>query len=150
MPTYTIHKNWLVIGWYPQAVQAFVQRSKGELLSWKPSEQAKASFDKLPQEFVSISYSDPRPVTKLLMSLAPLIAGAVNSFNPSLSIEVGSLPATQEVTKYLFPNIAVASDDGKTLRQDSLDSLALPFVDKGLDVYSLFTAGFFLFGRVAF
>ncbi|MHB1422470.1 MAG: hypothetical protein ACYC3I_04600 [Gemmataceae bacterium] len=132
VPTYAIHKNWLVIGIYPQAVQAFVQRSKGELPSWKPSVQVRESLDKLPQEFVSIGYSDPRPMTKLLMSLAPLIAGAVSSFNPSLTIEVGSLPATQEVTKHLFPNLAVISDDGKTLRQDSLDSLALPFVNTGL------------------
>src|SRR5262249_16254842 len=25
VPTYAIHKDWLVVGWYPQAVQAFVQ-----------------------------------------------------------------------------------------------------------------------------
>ena len=37
VPTYTIQKDWLVVGFYPQAVQAFIQRSKGELAVWKPS-----------------------------------------------------------------------------------------------------------------
>jgi hypothetical protein len=150
VPTYTIHKDWLVISWYPQAVQAFVQRSKGELASWKPSERVKESLDRLPQQFGSISYSDPRPTLTFVMSVAPLIAGAVNSFNPSLSIDVGSLPATQEVAKHLFPNIAVTSDDGKTLRQESLDSLAFPFVETGLDAYSLIIAGFAVFGGLGF
>ncbi|HTU88477.1 MAG TPA: hypothetical protein VMF69_00120 [Gemmataceae bacterium] len=149
VPTYTIHKDWLVLGWYPQSVQAFVQRSKGELASWKPSEQTKSLMSKLPSEFVSITYSDPRPSVKQLMSIAPIIAGAVGSFNPSLNFEVGSLPATQEVTKHLFPNLAVTSDDGKTLRQDSLDSLALPLDLAGLDAYSLFFI-VSVFGRFAF
>jgi hypothetical protein len=138
VPSYAIHKDWLVIGWYPQAVQAFVQRSKGGLAVWKPSPLVKESLDKLPKEFVSITYTDPRPSLKQLMSIAPLIAGTVSSLNPTLNFEVGSLPATQEVTKHLFPNISITSDDGKILRQDSLDSLALPFDITGLDTYSLF------------
>lgn len=149
VPSYAIHKDWLVIGWYPQAVQAFVQRSKGGLAVWKPSPSAKESLDKLPKEFVSISYSDPRPTMKQLLSIAPLIAGAVSSFNPQLNFEVGSVPSAQEVTKHLFPNLSVTSDDGKILRQDSLDSLALPLNISGLDTYSLFLL-FGVFGRLAF
>jgi hypothetical protein len=149
VPSYAIHKDWLVLGWYPQAVQAFVQRSKGGLAVWKPSPTVKESLDKLPKEFVSISYTDPRPSLKQLMSIAPLIAGAVSSFNPQLNFEVGSVPATQEVTKHLFPNISVTSDDGKILRQESLDSLALPLDITGLDTYSLFVL-FAVFGRFAF
>jgi hypothetical protein len=129
-------------------VQAFVQRSKGGLAVWKPSPLVKESLDKLPKEFISISYTDPRPSLKQLMSIAPLIAGAVSSFNPALNFEVGSLPATPEVTKHLFPNLSVTSDDGKTLRQHSLDSLSLPFDITGLDTYSLFLL-FTVFGRIA-
>lgn len=150
VPAYTIHKDWLVVGWYPQSVQAFVQRSKGELAAWKPSERVKNSLSKLPSQFVSISYSDPRPMLKQLMAIAPFIAGIVNSFNPSLNFDASSLPAAQEVTKHLFPNIAVTSDDGKTLRQDSLDSLALPTDISGLDTYSLFVVFGFIIPRIAF
>ncbi|MGH7225909.1 MAG: hypothetical protein ACRELF_22040, partial [Gemmataceae bacterium] len=60
VPSYAILKNWLVIGWYPQAVQAFVQRSKGGLAAWKPSPLVKETLDKLPKKFISISYTDPR------------------------------------------------------------------------------------------
>jgi hypothetical protein len=130
-------------------VQAFIQRGKGEAAVWKPSPLVQESLKRLPQEFISISYSDPRPSLRQLMSIAPLIAGAVSSFNPQLNFEVGSLPSTQEVTKHLFPNLSVTSDDGKTLRQDSLDSLALPFDVTGLDTYSLFFL-FAAFGRFAF
>jgi hypothetical protein len=130
-------------------VQAFIQRGKGEAAVWKPSPLVQESLKRLPQEFISISYSDPRPSLRQLMSIAPLIAGAVSSFNPQLNFEVGSLPSTQEVTKHLFPNLSVTSDDGKTLRQDSLDSLALPFDVTGLDTYSLFFL-FAAFGRFVF
>jgi hypothetical protein len=147
VPTYAIHKDWLVIGFYPQAVQAFVQRSKGEMAVWKPSPIVRESLDKLPREFIAISYSDPRPSLRQLMSIAPLIAGTVSSINPQLNFEVGSLPSTQEVTKHLFPNVSVTSDDGKTLRQDSRDSLALPLDITGLDTYSLFFL-FAAFGRI--
>jgi hypothetical protein len=138
VPSYAVHKDWLVVAFYPQAVQAFVQRSKGQLAVWKPSPVVQESLSQLPKEFISISYSDPRPSLKQLMSIAPLIAGTVSSLNPQLGFEVGSLPSTQEVTKHLFPNVSVTSDDGKTLRQDSRDSLALPFDITGLDTYSLF------------
>ncbi len=150
VPTYTIHKDWMVLSWYPQPVQAFVQRSKGELTTWKPSDQTKSLLSKLPSEFVSISYSDPRPLVKQLMSFAPIIAGVVSSFNPSLNFEVGSLPATQEVTKYLFPNITVTTDDGKTIRQQSLDSVSLPLDVGGLDVYTLFIGLGLVIPRIAF
>ncbi len=149
VPTYTIHKDWLILSLYPQPVQAFIQRSKGQLAAWKPSEQTKNSLSKLPSEFVSITYSDPRPAVKQLMAIAPIIAGLVGSFNPSLNFDVGSLPATQEVTRHLFPNISVTSDDGKTLRQDSLDSLALPSDIAGLDTYSLLIALGFILPRIA-
>jgi hypothetical protein len=146
VPSYAVHKDWLVVAFYPQAVQAFVQRSKGQLAVWKPSPVVQESLSQLPKEFISISYSDPRPSLKQLMSIAPLIAGTVSSLNPQLGFEVGSLPSTQEVTKHLFPNVSVTSDDGKTLRQDSRDSLALPFDITGLDTYSLFI----LFGAFRF
>jgi hypothetical protein len=149
VPTYAIHKDWLIIAWYPQAVQAFVQRSKGQLAAWKPSPVVQDSLDKLPKEFLSISYGDPRPTVKQLMSIAPIVAGTIRSLNPQLNFEVSSVPATQEVTRHLFPNVSVTTDDGKTLRQESRDSLSLPLDLAGLDAYSLFFL-FALFGRFAF
>ncbi|HEY7328996.1 MAG TPA: hypothetical protein VH592_15240 [Gemmataceae bacterium] len=149
VPTYAIHKDWLVLSWYPQSVQAFVLRSKGELTVWKPTEQTRESLSKLPQEFTSITFNDPRPSLSFLMSVAPLIAGAISSFSPGLNFEVGSLPPTQEVTKHLYPNIAITSDDGKLLRQESLDSLALP-LDSVLDAYAIGSLFGVVFAKIAF
>src|SRR5262249_6661421 len=80
VPSYTVHNGWLAVGFFPQAVKGFVQRSAGELPSWKPSERVRQSLKDLPPQFLSISYSDPRPSIRQLLSLAPLIGGAVRSF----------------------------------------------------------------------
>ena len=71
------------------------------------------------------------------MSFAPLIGGAVRSFNPELTFEVGSIPNAQEVTRLLFPNVSATTDDGKTLRVQSRTSLSLPFEAGGIETYLL-------------
>src|SRR5262249_34260651 len=110
-PTYTIHKGWLAVALYPQPVQGFVARSQGELKSWKPSPKVEESLKALPKEFVSISYSDPRPGLKLLLSVAPLIASAIDSASQDLNFDVASLPSAQAFTEHLFPNVSVTTDD---------------------------------------
>jgi len=119
-------------------VEGFIARARGELPAWKPSPQVAESLRKLPAKFVSISYSDPRPSVKQLMSLAPLLGGVVSNLNQELNFDVGSLPNAQQVTRHLFPNVAVTTDDGNTLRSESLGSLSLPVDVAGLDTYSLF------------
>jgi hypothetical protein len=148
VPSYTIHKDWLVLAFYPQPIQAFLQRSQGDMPVWKPSPVVQESLKQLPDKFISISYADPVPSLKQLLSIAPLIGGSIASFSPDLNFEVGKLPNTQEVTRHLFPNVSVTSDDGKTLRQEARESLALPFDLAGLDTYSLFIL-LTVFGRLA-
>jgi hypothetical protein len=148
VPTYAIHKGWLVVAIYPQPVQGFVLRELGEMPRWQPSAKVKESLAKLPKEFISVAYSDPRPSIKQLLSIGPLIGAAVNSFNPSIRFEVGSLPNAQEATNPLFPNVAVTTDDGKTIRQESRASLSLPFDVTGIDTYAFFIV--LSFARFAF
>ncbi|HBI43517.1 MAG TPA: hypothetical protein DDY78_11780, partial [Planctomycetales bacterium] len=149
VPSYVIYKDWLVIAPFPQQVQAYILRAKGELTAWKPDQRVKQSLADLPKEFISISYSDPRPSVKEILSIAPLIAGTANSFAPDSKFEVGSLPNAQEATRHLFPNVSVTSDDGKTLRLETRASLQLPFDLTGIDTYGIFIfLGYF--GRFAF
>jgi hypothetical protein len=148
VPSYVIYKDWLVIAPFPQQVQGFILRARGDLEAWKPSERVQKSLAELPKEFISISYDDPRPTVKEVLSIAPLIAGTANSFTPDSKFEVGSLPNAQEATEHLFPNVSVTSDDGKTLRLETRASLALPVDVTGLDTYVLF--GLFTVGRFAF
>ncbi len=139
VPSYAIYKDWLVIAPFPQQVQGYILRAKGDLAAWKPDQRVQKSLEELPKEFISVSYSDPRPSVKEILSIAPLIGGTVNSFTPDSKFEVGSLPNAQEATQHLFPNVSVTTDDGKTLRLETRASLQLPFDVTGLDSYALFS-----------
>ena len=148
VPSYVIYKDWLVIAPYPQQVQGYILRAKGDLAAWKPNQRVQKSLAELPKEFISISYDDPRPTIREVLSIAPLIGGSVNSFTPDSKFEVGSLPNAQEATEHLFPNVAVTTDDGKTLRLETRASLSLPVDVTGLDTYAVFL--FFGVFRFAF
>jgi hypothetical protein len=148
VPTYAIHKDWLVVSLFPQSVHGYISRARGEMAAWKPDPRTEKALGALPKEFTSVSYSDPRPGMSQLLSIAPLIGGAINSFSPETNFDVGSLPNAQEVTRHLFPNVSVTSDDGKMLRQETRASLALPLDVTGIDLYALFLFG--SFARFAF
>jgi hypothetical protein len=128
----------LAISFYPQPVQGFIRRANGDLAAWKPSARVQESLKQLPQEFTSISFSDPRPSIHQLLSIAPVIGGLVDSLQPEINFDVGALPNAQEATQHLFPNVSVVSDTGKAIRMDTRASLALPFDLTGLDTYFLF------------
>jgi hypothetical protein len=145
VPTYAVVDGWLVVSPFPQPVEAFIARARGELPAWKPSPVVQELLRQLPERFVSISYSDPAPTVKQVLSIAPLVGGIVANLNQELGFDVGSLPNTQEVTRHLFPNLAVTTDDGTTLRHESRTSLALPLELSGLDTYVLL----FAFGALA-
>jgi hypothetical protein len=138
LPTFALIKDWLVIGMYPQAVQGFVLRASGELPVWKPEPRLQESLDKMPKEFIAITVSDPVPSVKQILSLAPLLAGLVNSFAPDTRLDVGGLPNAHEATRHLFPNVTLVTDDGTTLRQETRASLGLPLNVSGLDSYGVF------------
>ncbi len=151
IPTWTIHKGWFVLSYYPQAVQGYVLRAAGEVPSWKPDGATAAALAKLPKEYTSISVSDPRPVLKVLLSFAPLAARSVQQVLQQngvkdFPIDVGAIPNAHEVTRHLFPNVAVTTDDGKVLRLDSRSSLSLPLDLAGIDTYSLIALAALSFG----
>ena len=82
MPTYTVYKGWLAVSYFPQPLYGFVQRANGQLPTWKPDERTLATMEKLPKEFVSVSYADPRPTVKQVLALAPMVAGFGQKFLP--------------------------------------------------------------------
>ncbi len=146
IPTWTIHKGWFVLSYYPQAVEGYVLRAAGEVPSWKPDAATAATLAKLPKEYTSISVSDPRPALRVLLSFAPLIARSVQqalqqSGVKYFPIDVGALPNAHEATRHLFPNVSVTTDDGKGLRLDSRSSLQLPLDFTGVDSYTVLLLG---------
>ncbi len=138
LPSYALHKGWLCVALFPQPVQGYIARSNGEIAAWKASVKVRSLFDELPKEAVSFSYSDPRPSMNQLLSLGPIIGGSILSFNPETSFEVSSIPNAQEVTRFLFPNVSVATADDRFVRVESRASLPLPFDIAGIDTYAVF------------
>ncbi len=149
VPTYTIHKDWLVLSYFPQAVQGYILRSSGALPAWKPDEHVLAALEKLPKEYVSISVSDPRPSVKQLLSIAPPVGGLIKSLVPESKFDVASIPNGHEATQHLFPNVSVVSDDQSTLRSETRASLVMPIELSGLDTYALFIGAGFIFPFLA-
>ncbi len=146
VPTYAVVDGWLAVSLFPQPVEGCIARVRGTMPAWKPSPEIAETLRQMPQEFVSISWDDPRPSLKMLLSIAPLVGGSVASFAPDVNFDVSILPNAQEATRHLFPNVSVLTDDGKTLRSETRGSLALPFDLTGLDTYAIF-AGLSAFGR---
>ncbi len=128
----TIHKGWFMLANYPQAIYGFILRSNGELKTWKASKNLTKALEAFPQEFTAIAVSDPRPTMQALLSFAPTVMTLANSVLPTVLpgapvFDVGVIPHAQDAVKYLFPNITVTTDDGKTIRTVTRASLALPF-----------------------
>jgi hypothetical protein len=133
LPTFAIHNNWLIVSAFPQPIEGFILRVSGELPGWKPGTRLQKTLTQLPQEFVSISISDPRPTIRQLLSVAPMLGGTIKSLAPDTRFSVDSIPNAHEVTKHLFPNVSVVTDTGEKLRNETRASLILPVDLGGLD-----------------
>jgi hypothetical protein len=148
MPTYTVHKGWLAVSFFPQPVQGFVLRANGNLPRWKPDERTQEALDKLPKEFISVSVTDPRPSVRQVLAMAPIVAGLVKSLTPDLKLDVGTVPNGHEATRHLFPNVSVVSIKDNYIRIEGRASLALPLDISGIEGYAIF--GLFTFARFGF
>jgi hypothetical protein len=125
-PSYTVHKDWLVVGLFPQTVKGFIRRSEKKQAVWKmPSEAQKAllALEKKSEKrrLASLSVTDPRPILGRLLALAPLAARAVRL----PEFDIAKIPHAQTVTEPLFPNVTVLVDEGDALRWESHSSLEL-------------------------
>jgi hypothetical protein len=132
-PTFAIYKDWLAFSSYPQPVQGFILRSKGELPAWKTSEKMQKLLGPFPKEMTGIKVSDPRPGVKFLLSVMPPALTVLNAVMEQFGgghgtgIDVNLVPNAYEATRHLFPNITVITDEGGKLRSVSRSSLPFPF-----------------------
>jgi prepilin-type processing-associated H-X9-DG protein len=138
-PSFAIDDDWLAIGLFPQTVEAFYLRVDGKLTNWKPTRSYEQSLAAMPQEFTSISASDPRKGVRFLMGLAPMLMPAINAGikefgipgTEGLQIEfsVADLPPAELVARPLFPNVSTCTADENGLKWTSRNSLpSIPFV----------------------
>jgi hypothetical protein len=145
VPSYMVYKGWLVMSFYPQPLQGFVQRASGQAKAWEPDEGVKAAFAALPRNALGLAVSDYRPAVQQALSFAPLIIASIQSFSQEGNFEVGTLPSASVVNQYLTPNATVLSDDGKTLRWESRGAVLLPFDSLGVDPVMLILSAQILF-----
>jgi len=137
-PTFTFHKDWLVVSLFPQPVHGYILRATGEIPAWKPDARVAMALERLPKEYTSLSFSDPRPTIKQVLSIAPIITALANSFAPEQFLDISTIPNAQEATRHLFPSVSVTHDDGKVVRMESRAALSLPLDLAGVDTYGLF------------
>jgi prepilin-type processing-associated H-X9-DG protein len=141
-PSFAIDDDWLAIGLFPQTVEAFFLRVDGKLTNWKPTRSYETSLAAMPQEFTSISASDPRKSVRFLMGLAPMLMPAINVGikeaanagipglgNLQIEFSVADLPPAELVARPLFPNVSTCTADENGLKWTSRNSLpSIPFV----------------------
>ncbi len=127
VPTLMITEKWLVASVTPGSAQSFAQREAGKLAAWKPNEEITNALKELPQEFSSITISDPAPGYQQILQFAPMgLTLLEQNVVPNLGgvempFGVEDLPAAELVTAPMFPNIAVSylteNGVGSTSRQ---------------------------------
>lgn len=146
-----VDQDWLLVSLQPQSIETFALRSDGKLDKWAPGAQVKAALAELPGEFTSIAVSDPRPMYKGLIGMAPTLANFARvgirqsgMFPPDfeIPINVADIPPAELVTQHLFPNVAVGTSDDQGFHSYSRTSLpSVPFIGEMSGVGGVATVG---------
>lgn len=128
-PSFVVTDDWLVISIVPQTLETFLLRAEGKLPKWKAEGELAKAMEDLPQEFTSLTISDPRESYRLIAGLAPIalpiLRKVAKASDPEVPIDVAvaDLPPAEMVVEPLFPNVAVTYVDGNTLVRHSRSSL---------------------------
>ena len=146
-----VDKDWLLLSLQPQSIETFAMRVDGKLDKWAPNAEVKAALAELPDKFTSIAISDPRPMYKGLIGMAPTLANFARvgikqsgMFPPDFEvpINVADIPPAELVTQHLFPNVSVGTSDEKGFHSISRTSLpTLPFIGEMSGVGGIATVG---------
>jgi len=129
-PAYTIHKGWLVIGVFPQAVKGYILRSEGKYKVWQPpalvSEALTLAKKKAGpnSKLAAVTVTDPRPVMTVGLSLLPVVARYLGM--AGVSFDVSKVPNAQALTEWQFPGVTVFYDDGDSWRWESHSLIEVP------------------------
>ncbi len=128
VPTILVTDDWLLGSITPGSAQSFLLRANDKLPSWEPNERVAAALTELPSTFTSISVSDPAPGYRQIMNFAPMGLGLIESqflpmiaqqtggAPPQMPFQIQDLPAAEQVTAPMFPNVSVgvSSENGLT------------------------------------
>ena len=132
--TYTIHKDWWVLGVYPQSVKGYILRSEGNYSVWKAPALmqeaiALARKDGNPDSrLAAVTVTDPRPSVAVGLSLLPATMQYANLAISELfgSFDVTRIPNAQTINEHLFPDVSLFFDDGHRLRWENHYAIYIP------------------------
>jgi hypothetical protein len=141
-PSFAVDDGWLVVGLFPQTVEAFLLRVDGKLTNWKPSTTYEEGFAELPKQFTSIAATDPRKSYRAILGIVPVILPAIQAglrqtrmlfgHGIELSISVADFPPAEQVARPLFPNLSVCTVDAEGIHWTSRTSLpSIPLLGAG-------------------
>ena len=148
-PTYVVTEDWLVVGLIPQTVEAFLLRQSDALPAWHPGDELVVGGQvvEAPEEFTSLTVSDPKASYRLIAGLAPVVLPALRAaaavqrkHDGPFEASAADLPPAELVTQGLFPNVAVGyseelEDGGTVFVMESRESLpGLPFGNSAVGV----------------
>lgn len=148
VPTFAVHKGWLVVSFYPQAVEGYVFRCEEKPRVWQPPELVKTAVEKATGNLeaagdgsavrvTAVSVSDPRPTVKQVLSVVPLFVTFARSYAGGGDFDLSLIPNAQAVAEPLSENVSVMVDDGKTVRIESFATLPTLVNLSGLESYAL-------------
>ena len=147
-PTWSIDDKWLIIGFSPQTIEAFLRRVDGQLNKWIPSAEVKAALAELPEKYTSITVADPRDGYRTVLGAFPMLtsmggfgmmmggpmfnagmAGGPQMMRNPLSELLADIPPSDVITQPLFVNISVGTQTDKEFRWINRTSVpAVPFI----------------------
>lgn len=130
-PTLALCGRWLVAGIQPQTVQAFAYRVQGKLPVWTTDQLEPETLEAIPDRFTGLSYSDPRPAVRFLVSLVPWGVDAIRFGVKQAPGEFGDwkpnvsaldIPPAELVNASLFPNVSVSTYERGRYRSEASNS----------------------------
>lgn len=130
-PSYALHGDWLLVGFYPQTLRASLWRSTSQRASWQAPPQIKDAVAQsmkagnAQSKLASVSTNNPAALLDRLLPLAPLFVQLV-SRGAETEFDITRIPHTKAITERLFPNVTICIDDGTALRWESHASLPIP------------------------
>jgi len=145
-PAVSVSDKWMCVSLLPQPVMAFNLRVAGELPTWDMGTLPEETTAAIPESFVGLTIVDPKSTYRMILGLAPLVAGgaqvaiAQNSGSredgtpPPVIFQMSDLPPAELVTKWLYPNVAfsLVDENGLTTRTtSSIPGLPIPGGDGG-------------------
>jgi hypothetical protein len=144
-PTYTIHKGWLVLSPFPQAVKGYILRTEGKHEVWKAPALVAEALELAKKKtgpkskLAAVTVNDPRPTTTFGLSVLPIIGRLLAS--GGIAFDDSKIPNAQAVTEWQFPGVTLFYDDGHALRWESHTSFEAP-ADWLIFGIASFAAGF--------